>query len=66
MNHEGGFFVLPRVTMNQEKTSVFVGVAKLDNDLKLKFEPQPEFAEQFNRDNKKDEPPPPAGKGEGK
>ncbi|MEZ5403903.1 MAG: hypothetical protein R2729_29755 [Bryobacteraceae bacterium] len=51
LNHEGGFYRLPSTSIAAEKTAVMVGTAKLDGNMKLSFEPAPEFREQFNRDN---------------
>ncbi|MEZ5351873.1 MAG: hypothetical protein R2762_04500 [Bryobacteraceae bacterium] len=58
LNHAGGFYRLPGASMPAEKTSLFVGVATLDANLKLQFAPQPQFAAQFAALNK---PDPPAG-----
>jgi hypothetical protein len=57
----GSFLTLPGATVPQEQTSVFVGLLKLSGG-KLEFAPQPEFAEEYKRLNKKDTPPPSPGR----
>lgn len=52
VNAEAGFWALPTVDMPQPKTVAFVGVLRLEPNGKLKFDPQPEYASQFQQMNK--------------
>jgi hypothetical protein len=58
INGDNGFWVLPGAKMPQPKSTVFVGVVRLNQDAKLEFRPQPEFEARFREMNKSRIDPP--------